>query len=70
MRTPEKCTSYREHLVDPSELLETLATRQEYQRPNEQTHIDDDRRAHNRPTHHPAGMQVVPDVQESRRGER
>jgi hypothetical protein len=48
--------------LNPCELLETLAARQEYQRPNEQAYIEDDRRRDNRPTYHPAGMQVIPDV--------
>lgn len=55
-------------IINLPELLEALAARHEYQRPNKETHIDSDCHAYNRPTQHPARIQVVPDVGESRRG--
>src|SRR5262245_50714677 len=69
-RLPSIAQSYVDsRLLNPFELLETLAARQKYQRSNEQTHIDDDRHANDYPTHYTAGGQVIPDVEESWRGE-
>ena len=57
-------------LLDPSELLETLTAREEYQRADEQPHIDDDGDADNRPANCAASMKVVANVEQRRSGKR
>ncbi len=46
----------------PPELFETLSARQEYQRANEKSDIDDYRYANDHPTHNRARLQVIDNV--------